>query len=237
MLLLAATELERSAKWMAEFPPEQLRHDAAVGLSQVVKLTDSVQLRTAYARARAVAEKDTDHPNRRFFDAEADGGITKAGVQSWSADDAKVNFNRPIGEALWCDVHGLRPQTVTFASGKMRDGGGYASTHALWALVIARDRGCLDAKAFEKATAALRAELRKAQPPEPGPGTLDVDLYAERLLFLLLAGERDATLEGWAKKLSARQNADGSWGSPGPRAYEQFHATMVATWALALLRA
>src|SRR5262249_47237297 len=113
-------------------------------------------------------------------------------------------------------------------------GGGYASTHALWALVIARDRGCLDAKAFAEASAAVRAELRKAQPSEPGPATLDVDLYGERLLMLLLAGERDATPEAWAAKLTKRQNADGSFGAPTEQPYVQYHATLLATWALAV---
>ncbi|MBL8957012.1 MAG: hypothetical protein JNK82_39935 [Myxococcaceae bacterium] len=83
----------------------------------------------------------------------------------------------------------------------------------------------------------MRVELKKAQPVDIGPASLDVDLYAERLLFLLLAGERDTTLSQWAKKLIARQNADGSWGAPGERPYEQFHATMVAAWALAVIDA
>lgn len=235
-LLLAASPVERAAKWMAEFPVEELRYDAAVGLSQVLKVADSAALRTAYERARSLAERDEDHPQRRFLEPDA-GAVAKRAVHSWSATDPKVNLNRPIDEALWCDVHGLRPQTVSYVSAAMRDGGGYRSTHALWALVIARERGCLDAKAFEKASAAVREELRKTQPAEPGPTTSDVDLYGERLLFLLLAGERDATLSAWGEKLTRRQNADGSWGSPGQRRYEQYHATLVATWALALLGA
>lgn len=229
-MLLAATPVERSAKWMAAFPTEQLKYDSAVGLSQLLKLTDSPDLRAAHAHARSVADRDSDHPHRRFFDSAAK--VPKSAVTSWAVTDPKINLNRVVDEALWCDVHGLRPATVTYAGGAMRDGGGYRSTHALWALVIARERGCLDVKAFDKASAAVRAELRKTQPAEPGPGTMDVDLYSERLLFLLLAGEHDAVLEGWAKKLAARQNDDGSWGSAGERPYEQFHATMVATWAL-----
>lgn len=234
LLVLAATPLERSAQWMAAFPVEELKFDAAVGLSQLLQLTDSPALRSAFARARSVSDRDADHPHRRFWDAGA--RTTKAAVSSWSPSDPKVNMNRVLDEALWCDVHGLRPDTVKYASGAMRDGGGYRSTHALWALVIARDRGCLDAKAYEQASAAVRAELRKTQPAEPGRSTADVDLYGERLLFLLVAGERDATLEGWMKKLLERQNADGSFGPPGERRYQQYHATLVAAWALALLQ-
>jgi hypothetical protein len=235
-LLLTASPVERAAKWMAAFPVEELRYDAAVGLSQVLKVVDSPELRDAYARARTLADRDTDHPQRRFLEPDA-GVVAKRAVHSWSATDAKVNLNRPIDEALWCDVHGLRAQSLAYASGPMRDAGGYRSTHALWALVIARDRRCLDEKAFTKTSAAVRAELRRTQPPEPGPSTSELDLYGERLLFLLLAGERDAMLTAWGEKLAKRQNADGSFGSPGERRYEQYHATLVATWALALLDA
>jgi hypothetical protein len=233
-MLLAATPIERSAEWLAKFPVDALRFDAAIGLSQVTKLSDAPALRTAFERARELADRDGDHPHRRFWDS----GMTvaRSAVAGWEPKGAQVNPNRPLSEALWCDVHGLRPETVQYVGGPMRDGGGYRSTHALWALVIARDRGCLDAKAFEQASAPVRAELRRAQPAEPGEKTLDLDLYAERLLFLLLAGERDATLEAWAQKLGRRQNADGSWGAPNEAGYPRYHATLVATWALALLR-
>ncbi len=232
-LLLAAAPVDRAAEWLAQFPTEQLRFDAAIGTGELARLRPGPATQRAFDRARAVADRDDDHPQRRFW--LPSHTVTKSSVTSWSASDAKVNINRVIDEALWCDVHGLRPQSVTYAGGAMRDGGGYRSTHALWGLVIARDKKCLDGKGFEKASAAVRAELRAAQPEAIGPATLDVDLYAERLLFLLLAGERDAALKGWAQKLTARQNTDGSWGAPGERPYEQFHATMVAAWALAVL--
>src|SRR4051812_37778605 len=155
-LLLAATPLERSAHWLAAFPVEDLKFDAAVGLSQTLQLTKSEALQLAFDRARTASDQDVDHPQRRFWSS--DFKVQKSAVTSWTAADPRVNPNRPLDEALWCDVHGLRPQTVEYASGAMRDGGGYRSTHALWALVIARDRGCLGAKAFDKASAALRAE-------------------------------------------------------------------------------
>jgi hypothetical protein len=233
-LLLCATPLERSAEWMAKFPVDELGFDAAVGLSQVLKLSDSPALRAAFERARSVADRDADHPQRRFWDAGVQ--VTKAAVATWDVSDIHVNLNRPLDEALWCDVHGLRPVALRFIAGSMRDGGGYRSTHALWALVVARDRGCLDADSFARASAQVRAELRRAQPGEPGPKTADLDLYGERLLFLRLAGERDAELDGWAAKLLNRQNTDGSWGATADRPYAQYHATLVATWALALTK-
>ncbi|MBK7857540.1 MAG: hypothetical protein IPJ65_02720 [Archangiaceae bacterium] len=233
LLCAAASPTQKAAQWLAAFPAAQLRFDAAIGLSQLVKLDPAPPLRSALEKARAVADADADNPHRRFWDEKQQ--VEKRDVAAWSPSDGKVNVNRAIDEALWCDVHGLRAQSLAYLSGPMRDGGGYRSTHALWALALARERGCLDAAAFEKASAEVRAELRRAQPASPGPTTPELDLFGERLLFLLLAGERDATLDGWAKALAARQNPDGSWGQ-GP-GYPQYHATLVATWALALARA
>ncbi len=60
-------------------------------------------------------------------------------------------------------------------------------------------------------------ELRVAQPEPFHPTrTLDLDLYAERLLMLLLSGSVEARLESWAQTLTRMQNADGSWGLPTP---------------------
>jgi hypothetical protein len=40
-------------------------------------------------------------------------------------------------------------------------------------------------------------------------------------------------LDGWTQALRGRQNQDGSFGSDGTP-QQRFHATMMATWALAL---
>src|SRR5687767_6875019 len=131
--MVTAAPLERAGGWLAAFPAEELRFDAAVGLSHLVRLRPKDEaVRAAFERARGVAEKDADHPQLRFWKEGVP--IAKGAVTSWSATDARVNVNRPVDEALWCDVHGLRPETVKYMSGAMRDGGGYRSTHALWAL-------------------------------------------------------------------------------------------------------
>jgi hypothetical protein len=64
---------------------------------------------------------------------------------------------------------------------------------------------------------------------------LSVDLYAERLLALVLAGERGADVDAWASHLLERQSADGAFGSSGPDdpPYFRYHATMASAWALA----
>ncbi len=69
------------------------------------------------------------------------------------------------------------------------DEGGYHSAHALWALTFLRDKGCRRKSEVAKAMAELSEELRKAQDAAgPLETTRDIDLFAERLLMLRLAG-------------------------------------------------
>jgi hypothetical protein len=221
--------VDRAAEWLATAPDEAVRYDSAVVLSQIRKLRGSPSVQRAYARALAVARRDTDNPHRRFFDQDA--GVTRAQVSEWNSSGV-TNPNPYVSEALWCDVYGLRPSTLEALDG-IRDDGGYHSTHVLWALDLAHERGCLDGGQFAQAGAAVRAELYRTQPDTPGPGTLDVDLFAERLIMLRLAGEHGSELDRWAAALLKRQNADGSFGGEGP-SVQRFHATMVAAWALVL---
>jgi hypothetical protein len=217
---------------MARFPPEKLRFDAAIGLAAILEHAHGPALRTAYNRTKEVADHDTDNPLRRAFDAtnRADKSVT-AGWEIPKPGE-RVNVNRIVAEALHCRENGIRPEALDYATGGMRDQGGYQTTHALWALTIARDNKCIPD--FAARAKALIDELRAAEPDKPGPAALDVDLFAERLLMLELAG--DPNTQAWARKLVAAQNADGSWGqlAAGEDPYHQFHATLVATWALSL---
>jgi hypothetical protein len=228
------TPIDRAAAWMAAFPADQLRFDAAIALARIRTHTDSDALRLADQRARAVADQDTDNPLRRAFDdsyrasAESSAGWTVP-----AAGEPRINVNRVVAEALHCAENGLRPATVAYATGPMRDGGGYHTTHAVWALVFARDRGCLPD--FAAVARPLLDELRAAQPATPEPAALALDLFAERLLMLELAGERDAAIDGWAARLAEAQSTAGGFGelADGEDPYHRYHATMMATWALA----
>ena len=221
--------VDRAADWLADAPPGALRFDAAVVLSQVRRLRASPAVERALQKALAVAATDDDNPHRRFFDADA--GTTREAVAGWSVPDAR-GTNAFVSEALWCDVFGLRAATVD-ALERLGDDGGYRTTHAVWALELAQERGCLDAAAFGQRSAGLRAELRRTQPEAPGPGTMDLDLFGERLVMLRLAGEHDGALDRWTAALRARQNRDGSFGTDGTNV-QRAHATMIAAWALAL---
>lgn len=229
--------IDRAATWLAAFPADQLRFDAAIGLSQLVRNADSEPARRAYAAARALADRDTDSPLRRAFDdaARVEPGSTTA----WTVPgpgEPRANVNRVVAEALHCADAPVRDATLAYVTGPMRDGGGYHTAHGLWALTAARDRGCLAPARFAALAAPLVDELRAAQPAAPDPAVLATDLYAERLLMLALAGSRDAAVDGWARALIRAQAADGSFGAlgPGDDPYFRFHATLAAAWALSV---
>ncbi len=226
--------IDRAATWLAAFPDDKLRFDAAIGLHAIRAAHDSDAVRRAEARARAVADRDPDNPLRRAFDDTARASTRATSGWALPAAGARVNVNRVLGEALHCRENGLRPQTVAYATGAMRDGGGYQTAHALWALSIARERGCL--VDFATVARPLIDELRAAESPDPGTEALAIDLFAERLLMLELAGEHGPPLDAWADHLARAQAADGGFGqlAPDEDPYHRYHATLAATWALAI---
>lgn len=226
----------RAGPWLAAFPRDDLRFDAALMLAAIGRTFDSDALRAAFAHARAVADHDTDNPQRRFWV----GGFRspRADTAAWPVPDAggvRVNPNRVIAEALHCDRNGLRAETIRYACGPMRDAGGYHSTHALWALDLARRQGCLAAAASAACLPALQAELSAAQPATLTPAhALEVDLFAERLLMLVVSGYTAQPLDGQVRTLLALQAPDGAWGpSAADVPYQRYHATAVSLWALA----
>jgi len=228
--------LNRAAQWLAAFPESELRFDAAVGLNRIRQIVDSDALRRAFEQARVVADRDADHPQRRFWNP----GFTVPAEQTsrWAVptDGSRVNPNRVLDEALHCAHNGWRRETMQYACGAMRDAGGYQTVHALWAVDIASRNGCVAAADLTPCVAALQAELKQHQPSELQPkATLDIDLFAERLLFLMLTGEASPLVDHWAKTLLQLQATDGSWGvaTDNEPPYYRYHATNAATWALA----
>jgi hypothetical protein len=229
--------LERAAQWMAAFPPASLRLDAAMALSMMRKTVDSEALRVAFDRARTVADRDSDNPHRRFWTP----GFTSPPEHTtrWAVPTEagqRVNTNRVVIEALFCKENGWRPETMRYLCGPMRDDGGYGTTHALWALDLAHGAGCATGTDYETCARDLQAELARAQPAPFQPHTtLDIDLYAERLLGTVRTGYPDPVVDQWARTLMALQGADGSWGVPAAQEdpYFRYHATMVSSWALA----
>jgi len=226
--------LSRAAGFLCAFPRDQLRFDAAIGTTAAWQLLPLPDLDCARQQALQVAGKDHDNPLRRFFDPAVH--IRRAAVQGWQAPArGRINTNRPVSEALWCDRYPLRSQTLAYITGPMRDRGGFHSTHALWSLVIARQRGCLEHRRFLQLSTDLRRELRRAQAGERAiSSTRQIDLFAERALFLALAGE-EKDLSTWLGQLLSLQNPDGSFGirQHGQPHYPEYHATMISSWLLA----
>ena len=232
----ARAALARAAAWMAVFPVEDLRFDAAIGTDALVKLGHK-EFELAFQRAKAVAERDDDNPMLRFL--KEDFSVPAEAVRTWKIPgegEKRINTNRPLIEALHCDRHGLRPEALAYIIGPMRDDGGYQTIHAAWVLSLARDRACVDAERFDALVRDFTVELKKAQPRSFSPKRhLDVDLYAERIWALELLGQ--GVDKEWISVLLKQQRPDGSFGVMGEtdeRAYFRYHGTMVSTWALGL---
>ncbi len=228
--------LQRAARWLTTFPGDLLRFDAAIGLSQARRSVDSDLLRRAFEQARTYAERDRDHPHQRFWRPEF--AAPAKDTSQWTVPGPggkRVNPNEVISEALYCRENGWRPETLRYVCGAMRDRGGYQTAHALWALVIVRGNGCLSAEQLARCMTALEKELARAQPATLKPlKTLDIDIYAERLLMLTLSGYGDGPVDDWAATLMKAQGSDGSWGveTPGEPRYFRYHTTNAAVWAL-----
>lgn len=229
--------MQRAAAWLARFPESALQLDAAMMLSRIRRSVDGRALRQAAASAVRVADRDHDHPHRRFHDPEFRSPREHTAAWQPPATGApRVNPNLVLSEALHCTENGFRAETVAYACGPMRDGGGYHSTHALLSLVLAREGGCVDLAATADCVAALAAELAAAQPDPLRPErSLDIDLYAERTLMRLLAGNGAESLDREVETLLSFQDEDGSFGVrvPGEPPYHRFHTTGIALWTLA----
>lgn len=224
--------IARASRWLANYEGE-VRFDAAVMVSQIRVHHDNDDLRRAFERARQRADHDHDHPHRRFWLPEF--RAPPEHTSRWSvpgAGERRVNTNRVLSEALHCVENGWRPAVEAYICGPMRDEGGYQTTHGIWALDMARRNGCITEPGC---LASLRAELAAAQPVLLNPkSTLDIDLYAERVLMLLRTGTPSTEARRWIESLLGQQEPEGSWGiGEDPDPYFRYHATAMTTWALA----
>ena len=221
--------LARSAAWSRAYP-ERLAFDAHIGSWAIATLSNHPDW-VALDRERRAVQPDKDHEHIRLWESEA--RLDRAYIHRWTppVDGTRVNPNRVVTEALYCPEHGVRPQTLAYLCGPMRDEGGYHSTHALWALVLASEAGCA---VQPDCSDALVTEMAANQPSPFSPATtLDIDLYGERLLMSCLATECGPEHDPWVATLLSLQAEDGSWSVPGtgePRF--TYHATMIASWAL-----
>jgi hypothetical protein len=234
--------LVRAGEWMAAYAANQsLNFDAVIVLSLLRRSIDTPGLTLAFERAHGRLDRDRGHPLRRLVDPEF--RLPPELSRGWAVPEGaapRINPDRVLTEALYCDENGWRRETADYVCGALRDAGGYYSAHALWAVVLARERGCFLGPDAQACTEALRRELLAAQPLFLVPwSTLDIDLFAERLVMLLLSGPLPAWARDGARQLLVQQGADGSWGvaAPGEPPYLRFHATMMAAWALTLAAA
>ncbi len=199
--------------------------DGLIGTNAIVESHPTPVAKRVRDRISSQVDLDGGHPLRRLVDPTFP--IPREVAHS---DATRPTINRVLIEVAACNEHGLRPVTASWICGAMRDDGGYGTTHALWAAVIARNNGCAPVTCLDD----LVAELATSQPAAPGPATLEADLFAERILMRRLAGAFVAGTEFEA--LRHAQTAEGRFGvSPaGEPPWHAFHAAMTATWALLL---
>ncbi len=230
----------------SETPHTRATFHGAMALAFLQRHRDSAPLDTAFAlnawgtpealslasHILSVHDPDAGHPLRRLIDP--NHPIPEGRSTSWTvpSDGRKVHVHRVLVEAVDCDRSGWRPQTETWVCGPMRDGGGYGSTHAAWALLLARSRGCTPAACLGAITDELMAAAQGASPPAT---TLDVDLQAERILFAALAGR--SVPDAWRQSVAKWQGDDGGIAVSAADPLEhRIHATAVALWAEAVLK-
>ena len=185
------------------------------------------------------SDRDEDNPLRRLWHPEM--VAPQEAVHGWEVPPPprRINVNRVVAECLHCDQYELRGTTLHYLRGQMRDQGGYHTTHALWALLLAEERACLPHGVFSVVARELVTELVDAQPQRLAPRkTIDLDLFAERLLFVQMARQRLNVAAApqhaqWVERLVEHQHEDGGiYVEPEPAA-QAYHATMMTAWALA----
>lgn len=229
--------IERAVEFMSTVPTSELHFDSALMLSQIRRHFDFPALDREFTRARTVADRDHDHPHRVLWvpDLEVPAKVT-AGWTVPTGGGKRAKTNDPLSEAMHCKRNGFRPETLAYMCGAFRDEGGYYTTHGLWAVVLARDAGCVGNAETAECVTSLQAELLDAQPDTLAPQkALDTDLYAERLLTLVLSGRPGKDIDGFARELLAQQQPDGSFTLPNADEppYYAYHATGTSAWALA----
>lgn len=232
-----APAIERAVDFMSSVPTSDLRFDSALILSQIRHRFDFPALDREFARARTVADRDHDHPHRVLWVPDLE--VPAKATTGWTVPAAggkRATTNGPLSEAMHCKRNGFRPETLAYVCGPLRDDGGYYTTHALWAVVLARDAKCVGEAEAAECVASMQSELLRAQPRTLAPEkTLDIDLYAERLLTLVLSGRTGKEIDGFARQLLKHQRPDGSFALPNADEppYYAYHATGTAAWALA----
>ena len=240
-------------RFLSSFSEDELGYDAAVGMHYInqtcaIDPADHAAkhwLDLAYKNAMARAAMDNDHPSQRLWNSSftacaSSSSSLLSDLRTYKISSRRINPNRILLAALECAActHNRRmhAEAVEYLCSGMRDNGGYQTTHAMWALVIARDNRC-DVSA--KCMRDIRDEIlyfQRSQPPFFS-STLDVDLFAERLLMLALAHHPNATeLQQWGAILASAQQPNGKFGvssTPlGENLYYSYHSTFVSTWAL-----
>ncbi len=116
--------------------------------------------------------------------------------------------DKDILKALYCDKINYTKQDFETLK-QIRDyKGGYGDTHYLLGLLFLNSLNCLDSKTFTTEKSYVINDILKAQEK---PIQKSIDLFAERIVFLYWAKEKNKIKYAWIKKLIKAQDYSGYW--------------------------
>ena len=230
--------IRRGVEAICKIPEQNLRHDTATGLSHVRRVIWWKDLDGCFDRIKKRAFKDHDNPLNVLIDPSYRGPISIDSILKSrlpKPGEKRINVNRILSRAAHCKKNTFTDPAFAYTTGPMRDSGGFHSTHAIWALIILKERGCRTGPKLDKAILDLRKELSDAQKKGLDPKTTrNIDLYAERIMCLAMSGESPESLAPFVEKLMATQRKDGLFATPTEKQkHWLLHCTTVSVWALA----
>jgi hypothetical protein len=106
--------------------------------------------------------------------------------------------------------------------------GGYYAAHVVLALEFMKDNGCpLPANVVDISNRVAQVLAKLADDPNA-----IADLRYEAVAFLLLSGKDDLVKPEWIDRIISEQRASGGWSKEVGGAKDDYHATLLAFWAL-----
>ena len=234
--------VKKAAAWIYKQADENERFDSLIMLNYICRYSDEKNLIKACRIIEEKQKEDDDNPFRRIWDPEFRS--PEEYINGWAVPEIsenRVNVNRVMLELLYCSDYGIRNQTLNYIENIMLDGGGYHTTHGLWAIVLSAQNGCLSDEGFRRLADPYVEELYDIQPEKLNEISAEiVDLFAERTVMILMSVSinteysKPEQLRHYISVIAEAQNKDGCWGSESENPDLVFHSALLCVWALQL---
>ncbi|MCG8568647.1 MAG: DUF4735 domain-containing protein [Spirochaetes bacterium] len=130
-----------------------------------------------------------------------------------------------ILKALYSDLLGFTDRDFYLIYSLRSNTGDYTDTHVLLALLLVKENQGYKKQRLETGITKIVKTLLKKQKNQPD----NIDLFAERIVFLYWAGYGHKIKPEWIDRIKKMQNPDQGWGDDGSDA----HATGLALLSIA----